>query len=67
MLSLKSKDINFHNLRMKNGKFQRDFDECLNLTSSRIDSINLLLITKKIIPSFGEKVKLRIREYILSI
>ena len=65
MNTLISKENNINLSR--NEKFRKDYYEHLNLVWSQVDSIIQLIITKNIIPSFGEKIKLRIKEYILSI
>jgi hypothetical protein len=66
LFALNSKDRYFNQLK-NNEKFRFDFEKCMSLVSLRVDEINSLIVSKKIIPSFGEKVKMRIKEYILSI
>ena len=66
MFALNSKDRYF-NLLKKNEKFRLEFEKCLNSVSLQVDEINSLIVSKKLIPSFGEKVKMRIKEFILAI
>jgi len=66
LFSLKQ-NSNFLQLRNKSITFRRDFEKCFYRINSCVDMINEMILSKKIVSSFGENIKSRLKEYISEI